>query len=148
MHEENYTEEEHGQPTASLGDSGEGVQVRTRNGLIRRRLERAKMKHFVIDTHHRGRNLKGQPRRSYREMCRCWYFIGKMCQGNITEVAKRTNKTAKNVKCEHLHVILSPFCIVRHPSVVQFGWPPKRQDCEYSAKMKLEGSQVHLSYKL
>lgn len=34
MHEEHNAQEEHGQATASLGDDGEVLQIRTRNGFI------------------------------------------------------------------------------------------------------------------
>ena len=50
MHEEDYAEEEHGQATANLGDDGEGFQVSRRYGLIRRSLQRAKMKHYITWT--------------------------------------------------------------------------------------------------
>lgn len=43
---------------------------------------------------------------------------------------KGTNKMAKNVKCEHWHKMLSPFCIVWHPSPVQFGRLPRRKEVE------------------
>lgn len=46
----------------------------------------------------------------------------------ITKEIKHTNKMAKNVKCEHWHVILSPLCSVTHPSSVQFGLLPKRRE--------------------
>ena len=45
MHEEDDAEEEHGQATANLGDDGEVVQVRTRDGgLAWRSLQKAKIK--------------------------------------------------------------------------------------------------------
>lgn len=51
MHEEDNAEEEHGQATANLGDDGEVVQVRTRNGFIKRSLQRWNtFKHFVTGT--------------------------------------------------------------------------------------------------
>lgn len=40
VHEEDYAEEEHGQATTNLGDDGEIVQVRTRDGFIRGSLQR------------------------------------------------------------------------------------------------------------
>lgn len=46
----------------------------------------------------------------------------------MTKEMKQTNKMAKNVKCEHWHVILSPLCSVTHPSSVQFGLLPKRRE--------------------
>lgn len=42
MHEEDYAKEEHGQPAANLGDDGELVKVRTRNGFVKRSLQRAR----------------------------------------------------------------------------------------------------------
>lgn len=42
VHEEDYAKEEHGQPAANLGDDGELVKVGTRNGFVKRSLQRAR----------------------------------------------------------------------------------------------------------
>lgn len=42
VHEEDYAEEEHGQPAANLGDDGKLVKVRARNGFIKGSLQRAR----------------------------------------------------------------------------------------------------------
>lgn len=44
----------------------------------------------------------------------------------ITEEEKHTIKIAKNVKCEHWHVMPCLVIFVTQPSLVQFGWLPKR----------------------
>lgn len=71
------------------------------------------------------------------------YSTGNVYHESFIIERKHTIKIAKNVKWEHWHVMFSPFCIVRHPSLVQFGRLPKRQ--KQSMQTKLEGSRVHLN---
>lgn len=48
VHEEDYAEEEHGQPAANLCDNGEIAQVSARDGFVKRCLQRAKNVMFDI----------------------------------------------------------------------------------------------------
>ena len=153
MHEENNAKEEHGQPAANLGDDGELVKVRTRNGFVKRSLQRARTLISIFSPGIRvallqfGGNLKwglystqcNQFRGSWRGMSKHFYSTLSAQHWNITKEVKRTNKIAKNVKCEHWHVMLSPSCNVLHPSLVQFGRLPKTQEHVSVEMLKLEG---------
>lgn len=153
MHEEDYAKEEHGQPAANLGDDGELVKVRTRNGFVKRSLQRARTLISIFFPQESGwllqfgGNLKwglystqcNQFRGSYRGMSKYFYSTLSAQHWNITKEVKRTNKMAKNVKCEHWHVMLFPTCNVSHPLSVQFGRLPKRQEHVSGEMLKLEG---------
>lgn len=59
----------------------------------------------------------------------------------------RTNKMAKNVRCEHLHVMFLPVVNVSHPLSVQLGRLPMIRDRSRNCRVHKWGTSQRLDYQ-
>lgn len=145
MHEEDYAKKEHGHATASLGDDGEGLQIIAWD-FIWRSLQRS-MKKTTTLRHVHFHWLSAWF--VFITEGKCWYW-GEIRQLSVKSgyyKRSRTNKMAKNVRCEHLHVMFLPVVNVSHPLSVQLGRLPMIRDRSRNCRVHKWGTYQRLDYQ-